>query len=341
MVRRCSELRCTQYLAATMASKWLSKVCSILLALTFIVSALAKLWSADQFEIYVYSYGFFPLDTAYVLARLCIVTELVTGAMLLIGWRRRLWLTVSLAMLLFFSVFLCYAALIGRQDSCQCFGRLADLPPAASLLKNAVLVMVTLLCMRWDVVAAQAVSRERGDSGRSNRPAQLEEVDGYSGRSNRPAQLEGGDGFSGRSNRLAQRVYRWLVPVLIVAAIATPFIVSVPDSWMFGESHERYNAEALNELEIPNEPVCVVAFVTHGCPYCRMTRQKLETMVARNGLPQEAIVYFEPNEIGVEQFIKITYGARPLVLLVQDGEVTATYHYRNINERQIVKAFKE
>jgi len=277
-----------------MANKRLTTIFSILLALLFITSALAKLWSADQFEIYVYSYGFFPLDVAYILARLCIAAELVVGVLLLTGWRRKWVLTAALAMLLFFSIFLCYAVLVGREDSCQCFGQLADLSPTVSLLKNAVLVVVTLLCMKWN---ARVEERRR-------------------------------------------KTHRWLVPLLMVVAVALPFIISVPDSWMFGESHERYNEERLMELDLPQESTCVVAFVTHECPYCRMTRQKLDTMVGRHKLPKDAVVYIEPKDIGVEQFINITYGARPLVLLMQDGEVVATYHYRNINERQIVKAFK-
>ncbi len=293
MAKRCIAPVCTQFRVAIMANKRLTIIFSILLALLFIFSALAKLWSADQFEIYVYSYGFFQLDVAYVLARLCIAAELVVGLLLLTGWRRKWVLTAALAMLLFFTLFLCYAALIGRTDSCQCFGQLADLSPTASLLKNALLIVLTLLCMKWN---AGVEERRR-------------------------------------------KVYRWLVPLLIAIAVVSPFIISVPDSWMFGESHERYNEEQLQELDLPHESTYVVAFVTSGCPYCRMTRQKLDTMFGRHKLPKDAIIYFEPKDIGVDQFINITYGARPLVLLMQDGEVIATYHYRNINERQIVKAF--
>jgi len=36
-------------------------------------------------------------------------------------------------------------------------------------------------------------------------------------------------------------------------------------------------------------------------------------------------------------FLRITYGARPLILLLDGGKVVATYHYRNINERQIAR----
>ena len=34
-------------------------------------------------------------------------------------------------------------------------------------------------------------------------------------------------------------------------------------------------------------------------------------------------------------FLKITYGQRPMVFLLDDGEVEATFHYRNIDELRI------
>lgn len=267
------------------------RVLSIVLAAVFIVSAVAKLFSIDQFELYVYSFGLFSLNVTFILARLCIGIELALGIMLLTGWQQRIVLSAMLAMLLFFSLFLCYAALRGRTDSCQCFGQLADMPPAISLLKNAVLIVLTLLALK------------------------------------------------------IQKEPAWLVAVLAVAALAAPFVISVPDSWMFGTSHERYNAEALGEaLEQTNNQAIkqsVVAFVTPGCPYCRMTRQKLDSMAERNNLPENAIIYIEPKDIGDNLFLAVTYGARPLVLLLMDGDsVIATYHYRNIKERQIVKTLK-
>lgn len=284
---------------------WLAAIMDILLAGCFIVSAAAKLWSIDQFEMYVYSYGLFSLNLTFILVRLCIGVELALGIMLLIGWRRRTVLLAMLAMLLFFSLFLCYAALRGRTDSCQCFGQLADMPPAVSLLKNAVLTLLTLVALRL------------------------------------------------------QREQKWLGVVVSVVGLAVPFIVSVPDSWMFGASHERYNSAALKEVvsgkwKVESESAAsghpspssshlsprLLAFVTPGCPYCQMTRQKLDAMAERNQLADGAIVYIEPKDIGDSLFLAITYGARPLLLLMDGDSVTATYHYRNINERQIVKKMK-
>lgn len=265
---------------------------AVLLGMLFIVSAVAKIFGIDQFELYVYSFGLIPLNLTFILVRLCIGIELALGVVLLTGWKRRTVLWVMLAILLFFSLFLCYTALNGRNDSCQCFGQLADMPPALSMLKNAVLIVLVLLCIK--------LQRKQNDKR------------------------------------------TWLTVLLTVAALAVPFIVSVPDSWLFGASRERYNATALKEVLVePRRDAVLIAFVTPGCPYCRMTRQKLDAMTDRHNIPEEAIIYIEPDDIGDSLFLTITYGARPLLLLMQDDSVTATYHYRNINESQIVDALKQ
>lgn len=268
----------------------------LLLGVIFVVSAVAKLFSVDQFELYIYSYGFLPLNLSFLLARLCIGAELVLGILLVTGWLRQLTLTVSALLLLAFSLFLGYAALAGRTDSCQCFGQLADMPPTLSLVKNAVLLLLTLLCTKLS------------------------------------------------STCHPRRWHCWAAVALVLIGFATPFIISVPDNWMFGPSAERYDEEALRQVldQMPPEKNIrtggkVVAFVTPGCPYCRMTRQKLDYMATRHNIASDKIIYIEPSDIGADTFLRTTRGASPLLLLLDDGQVRATFHYRNIEERKIVR----
>lgn len=271
-------------------------VLRVLLAAVFLLSAVAKLMAIDDFELYVFSYGLFSLNTTYVLVRLCIGAELALALLVALGcWRR--WVNLAvMGVLLFFSLFLCYAALSGREESCQCFGRLAEMPPAASLLKNAVLMLLTLLYMKV-----------------------------------------GGVG-SGR------RWHRIVTPLVLLAAMAVPFAVSVPDNWMFGPEEARFGREAFDKAIAPDGDLAeyglqegrhLVAFVTPGCPYCRMTRQKLDSIAERHGIEKGRMLFLEPEAMGVALFMEITHGKRPLVMLVDHGQVTTTYHYRNIDERQV------
>lgn len=279
-----------------MPTKQLSSIAAVvlrvLLALLFIVSAVAKLMAIDDFELYVFSYGFFSLNVVYVLVRLCIGAELLLGLLIAAGWWRRWVNLAALAMLLFFSLFLCYAALNGRNESCQCFGRLADMPPAVSLLKNAVLILMVLV---YNKLSASMVHNHR----------------------------------------------RWMTYVAVacgVVAMVVPFVVSVPDSWMFGPEDGIFDRELLQqtvEEQHWDEGQKLVAFVTPGCPYCKMTRSKLTSIANRHDIDEASIIYIEPDDIGSDLFLKITYGQRPLVVMLDEGKPVVTYHYRNINERQI------
>lgn len=288
-----------------MQSRWRVAVVltlRVLLAAVFMVSAVAKLFAIDSFELYVFSYGFFPLGVAFVLARLCIAAEFLLGLFIALGWHRRLVNVFTFCMLVFFSLFLCYAALVGRNESCQCFGRLADLNPAQSLVKNAVLILLLLVYGRL-----QSAVRPNGGRG---------------------------------------RVVPLLSCIFVVIVTAGIFVVSVPDSWMFGPERTRFDTELLDEAISPDGDLAemhldrghhLLAFVTPGCPYCKMCREKLGSIAKRNHLDESLMHYVEPSDMVDDCFLRITYGQRPLVLLLEDGEVKVTYHYRNINEREITR----
>lgn len=273
---------------------WVALALRVLLAAVFVVSAVAKLVAIDDFEIYIFSYGFVPLNVAYILARLCIAAELATGLLLALGWWRRWVNLAALGLLLFFCLFLCYAALIGRTDSCQCMGRLASMPPAVSLLKNAVLIVLVLL-LNWSI---------------------------------------------GQRTEKPKRWKVWVTAAATLAILVAVFTISVPDSWLFGDEDMLYDKALLQEaVEERNldEGHKLVAFVTPGCPYCQLSREKIGSIAKRHDIDTTAIVYLEPADLGDQRFMDITYGSRPLVVLLDGGEPVATYHYRNISERRLAE----
>lgn len=273
-----------------------ARLLRVLLGVVFVVSAVAKLLAIDDFELYVFSYGFVPLNVTYILVRLCIAGEALLGVLIVTGWWRR-WVNLAvLAVLLLFSLFLCYAALLGRDDSCQCMGRLADMPPAVSLLKNAVLIVVTLFVMRM-----------------------------------------------GRS--MPESKWPKMRRIIVTAAMAVSltvavFSISVPDNWLFGDEEMLYDEELLQETVTErglDSGHKLLAFVTPGCPYCMMSIEKIGMIARRHDLDTTAIVYIEPADIGAQRFMDLTYGSRPLVVLVDDGKPVGTCHYRNIDEHHLAE----
>ena len=115
-----------------------------LLGILFLVSATAKLAGIDAFELYLFSFGWFPLGTAYLLARLVIAAEYTVGVLLIANFWPKLAFWGALAMLAGFSAFLLVLLLKGNADNCHCFGEWVDLNPGQSLLKNAAMLALLL-----------------------------------------------------------------------------------------------------------------------------------------------------------------------------------------------------
>lgn len=291
----------------------------ILLGLFFLVSAIAKWVDIDRFEVHVFSYNLLSLNLSFLVARLIIVAEILVGVGLVANIWHRFVNTCAVLMLVGFTFFLGYAALAGRTDSCQCSGPLLEMNPVQSMLKNAV-----LLLLLWFSMHAKPWN-------------------------------------------WSPKWWLWLPAVLAVPV--TLFIVSAPDNWLFGEETEIYNVDFLQEaigdegtlgpLDL-DEGKHVVAFLTSGCQFCRMADQKLTSIWQRGNLDSTAMVYivlskdtltppltlndtaFQRHAYSLdrETFMMITYGQRPMVLLIDNGEVKASCHYRNISESQIHKFIK-
>lgn len=278
-----------------------SRVLSLFIGLVFVVSALAKLFAIDPFEVYIFSFGFFSLNLSYLLARLCIAVELLLGVALITQLWRRTTAVATLLLLVLFTAFLCYVVLIGRSDSCQCLGQLVDIPPVVSILKNTLLILLTLFYLK-------------------SPPAPYKPI-------------------------MPNRKWRFVPLFLFFMAVAvSPFVISVPDNWLFGPSEENYDgqifeAAVVHGHALPDSDLSqgshLVAFFAKGCPYCVMARQKLETMMRRHEWNHSQIHYIYPGDVSNTTFLKITRGQWPIILLLQDGSVKASFHYRNIDESAI------
>ena len=290
----------------------------LLLGAFFVVSAIAKWVDIDHFEIHVFSYNLLSLNASFLVARLVIVAELLVGIGLMSDIWHRFVNACTLLMLVGFTLFLGYAALVGRTDNCQCMGSLLEMNPVQSMLKNALLLLLLWIAMHapeW---------------------------------------------------RWHPKWWLWLPVVLAVPT--TLFIVSAPDNWLFGPEDEVFNADALREaiaddgqlgpLDL-DEGKHVVAFVTAGCQFCRMADQKLSSIWQRHELDSASLVYLVYTKdstiaplslndtsfqrpaftVDKETFMLITYGQRPMVMLMEEGEVKGSCHYRNISEGEIVEFF--
>ncbi|MBO6069335.1 MAG: hypothetical protein J6P50_09065 [Bacteroidales bacterium] len=114
----------------------------------FILSAVAKLAGADNFELYVFSLGVFSLGASFIIARLVIALELFLGVWLMVNTHPKAAIKLAVALLAAFSAFLVVLIVKGSKDNCHCFGDLIDFTPVQSLVKNAVLAAVAALSLK-------------------------------------------------------------------------------------------------------------------------------------------------------------------------------------------------
>ncbi len=114
----------------------------------FIYSAVAKLISADAFELFIFGHKLFNWDVATIIARLVIVFELILGLLLVAKVYVKKTSLVSIITLIAFSFYLLYLHFFGSADNCFCFGEEFQLPPLESLGKNIVLLVLLAFVYR-------------------------------------------------------------------------------------------------------------------------------------------------------------------------------------------------
>lgn len=351
----------------------------IILGLLFIISALAKFFSIDSFEIYVFSFGMMSLPISLYASRILMAFELLLGVALVSNRYHRFTTVVTLLFVLFFIVFLSYVQLIGRTDSCHCFGELLPFNPVQSLLKNVVMLVLLLFVYKyapadwsprwWMVlvlflllavtVALYFLIKFRFiDLLTMGLLAVVLAM-----------AITASFAFFGR----------WFISSMIaVAPFVAVFVFSPPDNLMFKETDEHFDVQLfrssvvvgddVDDAAVADSLLClgsgrqIVAFFSPTCGYCLLAGEKLSTIVTRNGLDMSRVQYVFPDTkkrelvdefyeesrsadfrrlyLDKRQFIRISRGAFPLVLCVEDGEVVASMGYRNISEKVIVEFLK-
>ena len=302
-----------------------ASVLKVLLGMMFVISAVSKFITIDAFEMYVFSFGLFPLSVSLFLARLVLSVELVLGAALISHRHHRFTVLSALLFLLCFIVFLVYAHLIGRTDNCHCFGDLMPFDPLQSIVKNAVLVVLLLFVYKYALTdwaprwwLSLVVCLLTALAMLLYMVKSLHAIDILS--------------FVLLLVVMAVCIVasfsfhsRWYVTAMLVAApfVAT-FILTPPDNWFYNDTNSpfdkelflsqlsgidegdsSYNVAITDSSSVPLGPALhelglgegrhLVAFFSPGCGYCRLAAGKIAAMAKRHDLPEEGIIYVFPQ----------------------------------------------
>ena len=122
------------------------------LGITFIYSAYTKTLPIQSFEYTIVEFTNMPWLLAAAMARALVGLEAALGLLIAIHFfgSRKWVLKTALALLAVFSIYLIYLwAKAGNNVNCGCFGDRIWMSPSSSLLKNAVMIILLLLLIRF------------------------------------------------------------------------------------------------------------------------------------------------------------------------------------------------
>ncbi len=292
----------------------------ILLGAIFALSAIAKLFSMESFELYIFSFAFFGFDLSAILARVVVIVESLLGIGLMFNlfYKQVKWATaVSLCG---FSAFLIWRAIIGDTESCHCMGDLVEMNPVQSLLKN--LLLAAILAYSWN--STGRVFARQGLVSILCALAVLVTVFVVQP----PAVYFRWNGHE--SNDLVVEKFSPVADTLGLSA-GRRIVCFYSCSCVHCAKCATRMAGIIRGHSIPTDSVHVVFMQTHVNQDSVVTsfyHEHGDDMI----LPYSYISPFE--------FIPLTNGYMPLVTLFKDGELIREYDYLSLDEKELAAFFE-
>ncbi len=286
---------------------------SFLVGSVFLYSSYTKAFPIQLFEYTLVEFLHLPWLLAAVGARLFVGMEAGLGCLLLVSlFGANKWvLKVALALLSIFSIYIIYLWVrFGGEVNCGCFGDKVLLSPAASLGKNMALIAAVLVLLRY------------------------------------------AEGLRFRRDYL-------VVSAISIAGLVLPFIlfvVPLQQSKLSGRPPYVSDIAPLFKLSSNAVPDLrkgkhVVAFFHQGCPHCRLAAYKLHLMHQSNpalplfmvigGLQSDLTDFWKVTKandvpytrLDKDDFLNITHGIFPLILLIDNGEIAGSEDYNDLGQQ--------
>lgn len=348
----------------------------ILIGILFIVSAVLKLLSIDNFQLYVLSFNVFGFALTEIMVRLLIAVEMVLGVGLIMKLKYKwVWWGTTL-MTVAFTLFLIYVVIFRNDENCHCFGTLIDVKPLASVFKNLLLLGALVFCY-----------------GKCHRRCFLGWMTGEDGKQHFCCRfVEENDAYWSEENysRIFKIIFCSVVGVLIFLAsfvlyppnalyskmfskdnlVATDvYDMMVSDSLVrvhlvnrqYDEKRDTVTFETDTAVFIPQQGRYVVAVVSAGCKYCKQSCELVHDIFEHNDLPAESfkMLIWGQNNQHYARFMRLTktwehdfycinpllavdmvYGSFPTFMMIKDGKIEKSFDYQRIVEGDIVKFVK-
>ena len=300
----------------------------------FVIAAILKLMSIDEFESYIYSFNVLNFLLTSFVSRIIIAGEFILGLFLILKVNYKFTWNATMTVLILFTLFLIYVAIFRNDTNCQCFGELVELSPVESILKN-VIAMILLSIDKWTNLKPQSSK------------------------------------FNAQSSKLKVQSSLLIATstLLIVFVVSPPDVIynkiyseeKEISSYVLQDSFDdivKINFEndtivldstAVLETRVRN---LMIAIVSSGCKYCHLGVKKLSMIMKRKGTDTGNVnVFIWGSDDGILNFIKetdtedlsywkinprqaieITYGRFPVFIWLEDGEIVDIGDFRNITK---------
>ncbi len=294
----------------------LSYLVLILIGLVFIASAVLKLISIENVDLFLYEHRVLNWTFTSMASRLLISIEAILGFMLIFRVRPKLTLRLAQIFLFAFSIYVLLKPLVFdlNDDNCHCFGTVIEFSSYETLAKNLILLAVSFLIPAYNL-----------------KPIRHEKL------------ILGGLGII------------IIASVFVVKPpdfIATRMNISVVNINQDAMS-ELISQKEVDDLGL-SQGRKVVGLYSTNCKYCVMASRKLDVIIKKHGLDEKSFleIYWgdesrlkELNKSrGLEidwvmvsplLFLEATNNRQPLVVLFEDGIIIDAYKLTTINERYI------
>ena len=296
----------------------------------FIIAAILKLISIDEFEIYIYSFNIFSFLLTTFVSRIIIIGEFILGLFLILKINYRFVWKTSLIILMLFTLFLTYAAIFRQDSNCHCFGELIELNPLESIVKNLILILLLLLSQRSAVSGQQSAVNGQWS---------------------------------------AVKVLVVLLTCSLVVFIISPpdsiykMIYSTEKEVSSIDLHESFDEVVkidFKEDEIAFDSISafdvkekqLIAVVSSGCKYCKLGLKKLSLMMKNGGIsPDDIDIFIWGSPDGIIDFrsetmtedvdywhimpndaIRITYGRFPIFIMMENKNIIKIGDFRDLDD---------
>ena len=301
--------------------KYFKIIVRIGIGLFFIISAILKLLSLDNFELYIYSFNLMNLTWCGLAARAIIACELLVGILLIIKMKYKFAWWITLLMLVGFSLLLVYVILFRNDSNCHCMGDLVEIKPSISLIKNLAGIVLLLFV--------------RNEEDYQFRFKTLALVLAF--------------------------VASFVPPFVLFPMDDLYDIFSKSSNQDFDETafNALMADSTMQEIRFDNGNY-IVGIVSSGCQYCRTSSLKMSEIAKHNQLDTNRILYFIwGDSISIRQYktetksesfrfitispiqaIRVVNGHFPTYLFISDDDVKRTADLRHLTEKNISEHLK-